>query len=47
MSPIVSPSRSKPPKLLERLREAIRVRQYSPRTADAYTAYLGLGALAA
>lgn len=40
MSPIVSPSRSKPPKLLERLREAIRVRQYSPRTAEAYSAWV-------
>ncbi len=34
------PDRSSPPKLLQRVREAIRARHYSPRTEQAYVAWV-------
>src|SRR5438876_8070414 len=35
-----STSEPKPPKLLDRVRSAIRLRQYSPRTEEAYVGWI-------
>jgi hypothetical protein len=38
-SPTAGPAAGRPPKLLDRLRQAIRLRPYSLRTEEAYVAW--------
>jgi hypothetical protein len=38
--PVSSPPRPNPPRLLDRVRDAIRLRHYSPRTEEAYVGWI-------